>query len=318
MLVLLSFIALAPSVLDNYNLLFNLVQTDDFVEKSEEYVSLTQVLAVMAIRVLKIISPIPIICWCYRKYQLNKRGRYFYISAISLIVLYAMIMEGNSRNSIIIPAISLIFILATLYPIYKKRIWTIMCVLIIVISIMSILFKVFGNDVVSMAKKSTLSYWISYLDAYFAGITNMGKVVTARMSADIFFDPFLIINDLIKSTPILSKFCNSLNTSDFYYFKIWGRHDQIIPSSGNGLFYFGYIFAPIVPIIITKLSHFLEVKANKTKHISLYIVYIYSSAVVGYNIFNSVSSLTMKLTITILPVILAVHINRNIQRRRSN
>lgn len=311
-------VALAPSVLDNFNFLFNLNQTEDFVEKSEEYVSLTQLVAVMAIRILKIISPIPIICWCYRKYQLNKSGKYFYVSAISLIVLYAMIMEGNSRNSIIIPAISLIFILATLYPIYKKRIWTVMCLIITIISIMSILFKVFGNDVVSMAEKSTLSYWISYLDVYFAGITNMGKVVIARMSTDLFFDPFMMLNDLTKSTPILSKFCNELNTSEFYYFKVWGRNDQIIPSSGNGLFYFGFIFAPIVPIIITKISHFFEVKANKAKYISLYIVYIYSSAVVGYNIFNSVSSLTMKLTITIMPVILAVHLNRNIQKRRLN
>jgi hypothetical protein len=146
----------------------------------------------------------------------------------------------------------------------------------------------------------------------------MGKVVIARMSTDLFFDPFMMLNDLTKSTPILSKFCNELNTSEFYYFKVWGRNDQIIPSSGNGLFYFGFIFAPIVPIIITKISHFFEVKANKAKYISLYIVYIYSSAVVGYNIFNSVSSLTMKLTITIMPVILAVHLNRNIQKRRLN
>jgi len=310
--ILLMFIIvmLYPSVLENYSYMFNLDIKEDEVEQLSP--SLIENLAIMGSRVLKILLPIPFFLHFYRNYLKHKNILYFFLSAFIFVFFYALIIEGNSRNSIIIPAISVIFILNVSYPKYRKSIWVAMIAIILVISILSIIYKVFSNDVEAMVGVNQLSYWISYLELYFAGISNMGKVVTAKLEYGLTISPVILFNDLISNVPFLSILSDSTNTSQAYYFKLWGRTDQVVPSSGNGLFYFGFIIAPVVPVLIICLGHFFEKKAIKAKRLSEYVIYIFISSTVGYNIYNQVSSLTMKLTITVFPILLFICLNKKV------
>lgn len=312
--ILIMLVFITPSVIENYSLMFNLKSSGDLLVEEEEVTSsLSETISVMGVRCLKILLPIPISSYYYHKYKLKPKTRYFFISAASLIFMYALIMEGNSRNTIIIPAISLIFILISLFPHYKKKIWTTMIIIIVVISVTSIIFKVFSNNVSNMVKASSFSYWIMYLEVYFAGITNMGKVVAAKALYSYPFNPLIMWNDATQNMPILSNLSNLNNTSEYYYFKVWNRNDQIIPSSGNGIFYFGYFLGPIIPILITKLAYKFESISNHVKTVPEFIIFTFACATVSYNIFNSVSSLFMKLFITILPVVIIVSINKRIK-----
>ena len=308
-LVMSIIVLIYPSVLDNYSYMFNLDSSEDVVEELSP--SLVENMAIMGTRVLKILLPIPFVIHFYKKYRKSRMKRYFLMSAFFFIFFYALIMEGNSRNSIIIPAISIIFILCALYPKYRRNVWTSMIVVIAVISVLSILFKVFSNDVTAMVEANQLSYWIAYLEAYFAGISNMGKVVAAKLAYGFGVSPVILFNDFFQNIPFFSLLSDSSNNTHAYFFRIWGRTDQIAPSSGNGLFYFGFVFAPLVPVLIASLGHYFERKSKSTSLLSEYAIYTFASSTVCYNIFNQVSSLMMKLSITIFPILLAVYINKH-------
>lgn len=307
------FVFMNPIVLDNYSFMFSL-KADDGSLIEDVPTNLSMIVSTMAVRVLKVILPIPIVCHFYRKYIYTGSKVAFFIPAAFFVFIYALLMEGASRNSVIIPGISLIFILSYVYPRYKSSIWTTMVVLISITSILSILWKVFGNITSDMADASSLSYWTSYLEVYFAGISNMGKAVAAKINYVEGIDPTILYNDLVQNMPFLSKTANLTNCSNFYYFKEWQRHDQIIPASGNGLFAFGYIIAPIVPFIIMKFGHYFEIKAAKCNSVSCLVVYVFACSTICYNMFNSISSLMMKFSITLFPLLVIITINRIINK----
>ena len=311
MLLMVLLVLISPGILGKYSFMFNLDGNDMISMSDEASVSLLDTIALMGARILKTLLPIPFLFILYKKYQYHNKLKYFLLSSLILIIFYALIMEGNSRNSIIIPAISIIFIMSTLFPKYKRGIWTSMIVIIAIISVLSIIFKVFRNDIAAAMEADTLSYWISYLDIYFAGISNMGRVVSAKLIYGDEYNNFLLmINDLFSNIPLLSKFTDDKYSSLYLFLKFWDRNDQVIPSSGNGLFYFGYFLAPVVPVLIATLAHFFEKKRYESMYLTEYVVYTFACATISYNIFNQVSSLMMKLFITVMPIVIIISINK--------
>ena len=313
----LGLVALYAEAINNYSFMFNLEGKEALVEERVS-TGLTETLATIGIRCIKILLPIPFAYAFYQGYKRSRNSMYFFLTAIFFVVFYALIMEGDSRNTIIIPAISIIFILITLYPSYRKQTWTTMVVLIVVISVLSILFKSFGNRVEDAVEASQLSYWINYLDAYFAGVTNMGRALTAKMNYGLGISPVILFNDLFGNVPFLTKLTDYTEGSHFLFSQVWGRTDQIIPASGNGLFYFGYFLSPTVPIAGICLAHYFEKLRYKSITLGEFVVYTYACAMVSYNMFNQVQSMMMKITISIMPVVIAVYINKKAVSKKTN
>lgn len=298
-----------PGVINDFSFVLNL-QTDDTI--MDEYIqkSLIDTVAIIGARALKIIIPIPFLCYFYKKCI---RGANFMNYAFALMItlfFYGFLIEGNSRNSVIIPAVAAMFILINCFPRYKRNTIFLFVGSILIISILSLIWKSFSNDVVEM-NNNTLSYWISYIEVYFAGISNIGKAVYAYQQSTIYLDPMIAFNDLFRNVVFFNKLIDYSNTSSFYFVQAWGRTDQVIPASGNGLFYFGYLFAPCVPILIFSIARYFESKAYSSKSLPDYIIYSYACVVICYNTFNSVSTMMMKLSITLLPLLLASYLCRN-------
>lgn len=302
----------SPSVLSDYSFVLDLKPDETIME---EYVhkSLTDTIAIIGSRVLKIILPIPFLCYFYRRYAITKSNSNFFFSLLILVFFYGLILEGNSRNSIIIPAVAAMFILLRFYPDNKKTILTVLISAIILITTLSVVWKSFANDY-SDAKDSSLSYWISYIEVYFAGISNMGKAVYAYQTTDVLINPIIAFNDLCRNVPFLNLLVDYSNTSSYYFTNVWGRTDQVIPATGNGLFYFGYIFAPCVSVLILKLAHKFEKFSYSSKSVPDYIISCYCCTVIAYNMFNSVSTMMMKLTITLVPLLLALYLSKKLSK----
>lgn len=311
-------IALNPSVLDNYIFIINMFQQRNIIYKSE-FINVNgntlYQLSYMATRGLKILIPIPFLCHFHKKYLKTNNNIYFWFSIFVLIIPYALIMEGSSRNTIIIPAISMMIILMFLFEEKRRGIAIGISMIIINLGILSILWKSLIN--IKYLSQKTLSYWVSYLEMYFAGISNMGKAVAAKLEYGKIFQIDLIFNDLFKNVPFFSSIVNTHNTSSHYFLEVWGRSDQVIPSTGNGIFFFGFILSPLVPIFIIFFGAYFIRKAYLTTNIPELVVYIYSGTVITYNSFNSISSFMMKFTIFILPLIIITKINKHICFRRN-
>lgn len=309
---LLGLLSINPSILQDYSFVINL-KPDDTI--AQEYVpkGLTETISTIASRVLKIVIPIPIVSLFYKKYHQNHSIANFYISIIVLAFFYAFIIEGNSRNTIIIPAVAVLFILLRFYPQYKKTTLSALLTVILLIAILSLVWKSFAGDF-STAKESSFSYWISYIESYFAGISNMGKAVAAYQNSDIFINPIIAFNDLARSVPFLNSLVDNTNTASYYFVMTWGRSDQVIPATGNGLFYFSFILAPVVSMIILCFGHYFEKCMHKSTSVPEYMIYCYSSIVISYNMFNSVSTMMMKLSITLLPLLFVLYLSKKISK----
>lgn len=299
-----------PSILQDYSFVINL-KPDDTI--AQEYIpkGLTETIATIASRVLKIVIPIPVVSLLYKKYNQNHSILNFYISIIVLAFFYAFIIEGNSRNTIIIPAVAIMFILLRMYPQYRKTTLSVLISVIFLITILSLVWKSFAGDYATV-KESSLSYWIFYIEVYFAGISNMGKAVCAYQNSDVFIDPLIVFNDLTRSVPFLNLLTDNTNTSSYYYGMIWERRDQIIPASGNGLFYWGYILAPLVPIFILNIAHYFEKRIRNATSVDEIIIYSYLSVNMSYFMFSSVSIVMMFLSIIFIPLLFVLYISKRI------
>lgn len=311
--VLCLVILVVPSVLSTYNFVLRLSDAEVHADLANGGGGL-YVLGLMCARVLKIVFPIPFVQYFYSRYMKSRKSRYYYGSALVLGVFYALIMEGNSRNSIIIPAVAVFLVLYYLYPAFRKMTVVFCGGGIVCIAGVTLIWKSFlGN--VGEASVKPFSYWIAYVEQYFAGIANMGRAVLAKEYYGG-INPKMLFSDLFQSTPFVSGMIDSSETSAYYFLKIWDRNDQVIPSTGNGLFYFGYLLAPLVPVFIIILAHFFEKKVQKAVTVPETIIYIYAAVTVAYNIFNAVSSLGMKLSIYILPAVLVVYLNKKFRLRK--
>jgi len=299
-------VLVSPNVLSSYSFIWDISNEEEFIDEALPSGGLS-LISFMACRILKILFPIPFVCFFYKRFKKSGNRIWFLFSLLLISFFYAGILEGNSRNTIIIPAVSMIFILLKLYPAKSKTIWITITSVILLISTVSLIWKSFSNNLEEV-KTSSLTYWISYIECYFAGPTNMGKAIVAKQTFGGFISPFTMFNDIMQNVPILSKSVDKFHTSNFFYFEVWNRTDQVIPSSGNGLFWFGYVLAPVVPIMAFLLAHVFEIKYLKSKTIESIFVYGYATCVISYNIYNSVSSLMMKLSIFLLPLFITIYI----------
>ena len=252
--------------------------------------------------------PIPFVSVVYRNYVKSKKFFWVIIALISFIVPYGTIFEGTSRNTIIIPIISLVFIIPVLFKEYRRFIIIFLISSLTIVSIIMIAWKNFTRfGMVVSSSDMNIVGMIQYLELYFAGPSNMGKAVLSWYNANLFiFDGIRMIpNDIFNYVPILSGFTNFSMTTNRFFLDFIGRNDQVIPAMGNGLFYFGVVFAPLVPIVNIKISRIFEKKAYKSGlNVDELTLFSYAAVMLSYNTFNNISSFYMKLTIYILPSII--------------
>lgn len=307
------FVLLSPAVLSEYNLVIRLAGEE--LHKEAVNPGMLYTIALLSVRILKLLLPIPFVQFFYSKYKKTGKLRFYLASALVLGFFYAVIMEGNSRNSVVIPAVAVLMILYYLYPKYRKLTLFACCGGILSIVVVTLIWKSFSGNA-NVAASTPFSYWVSYVEQYFAGISNLGRTVIAKATYGKWFDLKMLVNDFFKAVPIASNYVKPEDTSSYYFLQVWGRNDQVIPATGNGMFYFGYVLAPMVPILIITLACFFEKKLQTAKSIPEIIVYIYASAVISYNMFNAVNSLGMKLIIYVLPLSLIIWANKKFQLRK--
>jgi hypothetical protein len=308
-LICLILLFVHPKVLDEYHFVLFLSEGD----YREGYISkdLFEVLSGTSVRILKIVLPAYFIGTVLKSKSNIKSLKTYYLCLSIFTVFYAFFIEGNSRNSIIIPAVAMLFNMKLLFPKRTKQ-TILLCVGVIVfVSIISTIWKTsHGTGITDhlLYSNSELSYYTTYFEIYFAGISNMGKAVCAYGKTANAFNISVIWNDLTQNAPILSHASIWENSSAFFYSKVWERYDQVIPMTGNGIIYFGFLFGPIMPILAIRCARYFEKKAYSSSNVVMLNIYVYATAVVAYNIYNALSLLMMKITIFIVPLILINYI----------
>jgi hypothetical protein len=264
----------------------------------------------------KLILPLLISLILIKKYRNTKNNIYYYLTLLIILFFNVLIFSGTSRSSAIMPAVASMFFLLNAFPDKRKKIFLLMGSSITIVAIQLTLLKTtyLGTEI-----QASIGSVINYLEAYFVGPKNMGIVLSAKELYSNAFTIKILLNDLMGNFPGLSQFFNAENRTSTLYNLVFYRggpqRDQIIPSMGQGLFYFGYVFSFLPQLLIVygmaKFDSFYK-RAN-----NLTAVYFFSYFAVrfGYTYVQSVSSILSFLYSIIIPITLIYLLNSLLNKR---
>ncbi|WP_195972269.1 hypothetical protein [Clostridium thermobutyricum] len=225
-----------------------------------------------------------------RKLNLNKKiSRNKSIIFSIIIALNLLIFITDDRAGNIYCFIAVFLVIRKLYDLKNK----VSINIIFVIMGLILLYIFFGksNEILS-----------SRLNAYFSGTINIGASTLMERNNIIQY----LLGDILRHIPIIKGLFINLPMSNELFNMALGidtvYNSQIIPNIGQGIFYFGYVFSPILSIILSYIGIKLWDKSENNNSIFEYFILIFSS------IFFSVGSVMYYFTLTINLVLLYVGI----------
>lgn len=308
-------VILDPSILSQYNFVFVDNANLELIKRSNVVSGLSGLIVDWGKLLLPLLICIPLIS----RYKITNNNIYFY-SVISVILLInVMIFSGTSRNSVIMPATASMFFLIKAFPDKRKKITFFMSLAIIVVAVQLTLLK---TDYIGTRIQASLGSIVDYLEAYFGGAENMGIVIGAKEEYSHMFTLKTFMNDVLGNFPGLSHLFNLENrTSTFYnliFYNGGQARDQIIPSMGQGLFYFGYLFSFIPQILIVwGMAKLDSLYRNAKTLVGIYFL-SYFAVRFGFTYIQNISIILNFIYSMVIPISILLLLNQTFRFRRSN
>ncbi len=300
-------IALNPSSLGKYNFVWEVGNEDLTIAKyGENIVGIPS----MVIGIARLLLPVLLVSGFVARYRRTGRRAYYFLTAAVMFLFNLMIFEGTSRNSAIIPGTAVLFFLVKVFPGQRRQSWLLSGALLLTVLIVLTMFK---NDLVD-GSFAGMSGTAQYLDTYLAGPRNLSIAVLAYQNYASQFNSAMLFNDLFHNVPGLSALSEGdFRTTTLFNIQAYGgglQRDAIIPTVGQGLFYFGPFLAVLLqPILLLVVALFDRGYAKSKTLVEAYMYAYFAVACAGYAIHNL--SLTMGLVCgTALPMMLLMRIDR--------
>lgn len=237
----------------------------------------------------------------------DKYRSIFLVSAVAIIPCF--FYSGRSRLSLLLPLVSTLFLLIKLFPL-KKKLFFITFSLFAFIAMGSLtIVKNFRVEMISEINDFEPS---QLLNAYFGGIPN---IATGLYVNDIFANKIgadTIINDMFRNGMVISSFFQSQNNSVHYFNQAFdGLGDvEIIPTTCQGVFYFGYLFFWIPTLLMVKIvlySDKIYFTSSKIEYVWIFSIF---SAAIGWAIPGSLQHLFMNFHALLFPLLILAIFNR--------
>lgn len=308
-----------PSIINRYNFFI----VSEGIERADLSVNF---LFLLIVDLTLIIIPVLILYRFKYKYDHHPSVKYVILSLMFVLPLMTII-TGRSRLSVVVPTIAWLVILIKLYPRYKKLIGTVTLTMLIIVFTSLTLYMQFGITTSNTETTNSFSLTTAsnLINAYFSGVDNMGMAVDMNnvFENDIGLDT--LKNDLIYNIPVLSNFADSGNTSTIWFNRLiygpWSSVDHIIPLSGQGYTYFGFLGAPLFLIITLILMMFFDNKIASENRIEYTYIYVYLTVRLAMAMMLSFGSIYSMFFSLFFPLIIIFTINKRVvlkKRRKLN
>ena len=240
---------------------------------------------------------------------------FLYSKSHSLILVVAialsscMFYQGQSRLSLLTHLLATMFLIVKLVPEKKKLIFlTFISFGLLAMTSLTIVKTFKASSIYEI----TITDSDQLLNAYVAGIPN----ITAGLCAnDIFASEIGIgtmINDIFRNAMGISEFFMSDNNSVYYFNRAIHvlANDQIVPTTCQGVFYFGCVFFWLPTLLMVK-SVLWSDKVYLTSSTAEYVwIFAVFSVAVGIAIPGSFQHLYMNLHYSLLPLLVLAIFNR--------
>lgn len=289
-----------PEVFRNTHFILNTsFINDEKVVLEETYISVVE-------KWLEVILLVSMLSFFYRG-----KNKYF-IVVFAVIMIPRLFYIGNSRLSLLSPAIVSLFLLLRLYPIKKKFILIFVSSFLFLSMFILTLEKSFKSDNIAEVNSTELA---NLINAYFSGVSNVAIGIEAYEQYGDFFDVNYIINDMFRNFPVLSQYFSSEENSVSFYNKTFynsslADSDQIPPTVCQSIWYFGYLFFGILPFVMVRFVLYADKKFFQSSSIDDIWIYALLGTSVGWAVPGSFQHLYMVIYYSILPLLVLFYINK--------
>lgn len=216
----------------------------------------------------------------YKLHSLKKQKIYFIIG-FPLVILITSFYQDSSRNSMLIPLLTVLFLGIKIYPKYKKVI--ILSLTIAIFLSMSVLsfMKFFSTDKI---EKELVSLDISakYLNDYFGGFYEVYLAVEFSEPIKDKIDNKTLFNDVFGQVIFLNRYIDLENRSSKFYNETAYNDSHIFPTIGQGYNYFGFLFSWVFTFIVFRFIFLLDNLFKKTNRIDLAFTFALHSISLGW------------------------------------
>lgn len=254
----------------------------------------------------------------YKKNLKTNRFGYVLLSIATVFILSSFII-GTSRNSVIIPLVTGLYIIYIVFGRYKKIISTISAFAIGFVVVLTTYLKESTINTGESTLKEFVSDLNTDLQLYFSGINN---VAIAVETSSIYpsFNIGSILDDITRSVVLLNSLFHSeksaLTDFNITFYNGGLARDQILPMIGQGYLYFGFILAPIFTLIILLLVMYFDSKIIKKDSLFLRYIYAYATLKIGLFMMSNFTILLSFLTNNFLILLILVVLNRKLTSSR--
>ncbi|WP_209020933.1 capsule biosynthesis protein CapI [Evansella clarkii] len=252
------------------------INTFSFINPSESTISfgesgtLTSLIA-YCLLISKYIIYLLSMSFLYKMYKVKNNQLYVFLS-LFITMLNIMIIFGDNRTDLILTAIASIYIFYRLYPNLLKILAPILLILVIFLIMnvtehrQSATITGGGDQIVDLT--DTLQIYLGGPYNVAMAIETSEEFSNSRNLGNLFYDffrPALGFNMILKDLEGF-EFSNYL-----YNYRIYHSDHvaQIIPMVGQGYFYLGFIFAPLLHLIFYYFAYKLITISFKVRRIEL-------------------------------------------------
>lgn len=232
-----------------------------------------------------------------------------------IAILPCLFYDGHSRLSIVIPLLTLMYAFFKLYPSDKRKIGLIF-IGIAIFSFSSLtLVKTFKKYDVDVPLE-TVDY-SSILNAYAGGITN--TVSGVSMYEKVLPYQHSFIDDLFMNFMGLTFLSDKSKTAAFLFNREFyadvSNNTQIIPTTSQGLLYFGYPLFWITTVIMVLLVLYFDRKYKQTKSLELTWLYAMMAINIAIMVPGSFQHMIAYVEQLFLPLIILIYLNSITKRK---
>lgn len=232
----------------------------------------------------------------------------FLLMLIFVLTKISSFSSSVSRWNFLLYSIVVLYLLANMYPKYKKNIIKVLVPsLMMGILLLTVTkFNLEGNVFEGIFNPRTF-------DIYFNGFQGIldGIIIKKTNSFSITFS--MMFNDLFSAIPIIGYPFRGLNSVSLYH-EFIKRTDLILPMVSQSYIYFGVfgvgLYSSFLTFIVIKIDNIMKNTTNFYYHLSLLLLLVWISFFMGLNI-NIIMENTWRKVIFIIIAFLNIKISNN-------
>jgi len=203
-----------------------------------------------------------------------------YIGLIVVISL-ASFYQDTSRNSMLIPLLTILFLSMKTFPKYKRTVLiSILTLIVVSMSLLSVMKFFRTNEVTKGLITNEVS--AKYINDYFGGFYEVYLAVQHSDRIKSKIDNKTLLNEFFGTTILLDKYMDTDNRTTKFYLQTAYEHSHIIPTIGQGYCYFGFAFSWIFSLFIFLIIIYFDRLYFLTDRIDLAFIYTFVSVKIGW------------------------------------